>query len=432
MTRCYGWPVLTTACRVFAALLIGACTSDRAPAGKDTAVGGNSGVAGGPSGTGGAGGSNANSGGGAAGTLMSGGSGGAGNATGPDGGGGALGTDAGPGGTSVVAAGVRWVGRVDTTNVNQPKFAWSGTGFVAEVSGTAVSVKLDNGNAFFFQVIVDGNKGARLQATQGQQIYQVANGLANGAHTIEVYRETEGAYGTSQFLGVTEGTLMAPPPSPGRLIEFVGDSITAGYGNLGNEPHPNYTDPTPCTFSLDTESAYMSYGLVAARALKADASVLAMSGWGVYRDRLNGMTQVLPKVYSNTLGLAALPTWDFSIKPNAVVINLGTNDFAKGDPGSMFPAALGAFVDTIRTKYPSAWIFAVVGSMLGTTEHDQAKAYIQSVVSSHNGDAGKVSFVDLGIQDALKGTGCDWHPSTAEDQRMADVLVPVMKQKLGW
>jgi hypothetical protein len=70
--------------------------------------------------------------------------------------------------------------------------------------------------------------------------------------------------------------------------------------------------------------------------------------------------------------------------------------------------------------------------MLGNPPHDQAKAYIQSVVTSHGNDAGKIAFVDMGIQDVLKGTGCDFHPNAAEDQRMADVLVPAIQQKLGW
>jgi hypothetical protein len=53
-------------------------------------------------------------------------------------------------------------------------------------------------------------------------------------------------------------------------------------------------------------------------------------------------------------------------------------------------------------------------------------------VTARGGDAGKVAFVDLGSQDALQGTGCDWHPDVAEDQRMADTLAPVMRLKLGW
>ena len=242
----------------------------------------------------------------------------------------------------------------------------------------------------------------------------------------------ESGYGASQLLGITEGTLVAPPASPGRLIEFVGDSITAGYGNLGNEPHPDYGNPSPCTFSFDTESAYMSWGAVTARALLADASIVAASGWGVYRSRSGDMNEVLPKVYGNALGTSGAPLWDFRTKPQVVVINLGTNDFSPGDPGSAYTTALGNFVDTVRAKYPAAFIFCAVGTMYSTAQHAKALTYAQSVAAARGGDGGKVAVVDLGSQDALKGTGCDWHPSVAEDQRMADVLVPIVRQKLGW
>ena len=349
---------------------------------------------------------------------------------------GTTGGDGGADGTTVVAAGVRWMGRVDTTNPAAPRFAWSGTGFAAQFSGTSVGVDLQNEDAYFFQAVIDGQKGARFQVAKGRATQVVATGLAAGSHTLELYREIETYYGTSQFFGITQATLQPPPPSRGRLLEFVGDSISAGYGNLGSEPHvqepqTNVQSPILCPFSFATESAYMSYGAVAARALSADASIIAESGWGVYRDRTGGTDEVLPKVYDRIFGNDATPVWDFRTKPQAVVINLGTNDFAPGDPGNAFATALGAFVDTVRGRYPAAWIFCAVGTMLTNAEHAQALSYTQSVITARGGDAGKVAVVNLGVQDTTN-TGCDWHPSAAEHQRMADVLVPVLKQKLGW
>jgi len=353
-----------------------------------------------------------------------------------NGGAGGGGTDGGADGgaenVTVVAAGVRWIGRVDTSDLSAPRFAWTGTGFTARFSGTAVGVELGNDDAYFFQVVIDGNKAQRFQAAKGRAVRSLATGLASGSHTLELYRENEAGYGISQFFGITEATLETPPPALGRLIEFVGDSITAGYGNLGNEPHPNYANPSPCTFSFDTQSAYMSYGAVTARALGADASIVAVSGWGVYRSRTGDANEVLPKVYGGALGLSTPAAWDFRVKPQAVVINLGTNDFGPGDPGDAFAAALGTFVDTVRMRYPAAWIFCAVGTMYSAAQHAKALSYAQSVVFARGRDSGKVAVVDLGLQDALQGTGCDWHPSAAEDQRMADVLVPVMKQKLSW
>jgi lysophospholipase L1-like esterase len=334
--------------------------------------------------------------------------------------------------SGVVAAGVRWIGRVDAADASGPRFAWSGTGFAARFSGTSISVNLKNDDAYFFQAVIDGKKGERFRAVKGQAARTVATGLAAGTHTLEIYREIEASYGTSQFLGIGEATLLAPPPPAARQIEFIGDSITAGYGNLGNEPHPNHGNPSPCSFTFDTQSAYVSYGAVAARALGAEASIIAASGWGVYRSRTSDMDEVLPKVYANTLGMNGTPAWDFRVKPNAVVINLGANDFEPGDPGTAYTNALGAFADTVREKNPTAWIFLAVGPMYTTQQHGKARAYAQSIAGSRGGDASRIATVDLGSQDALLGTGCDWHPSAAEDQRMADVLVPVMKQKLGW
>jgi lysophospholipase L1-like esterase len=126
----------------------------------------------------------------------------------------------------------------------------------------------------------------------------------------------------------------------------VGDSITAGYGNLGT---------APCPYSVNTQSAYASYGMVISRMLNAEASVVAVTGWGLIRD-INGNTaNVLPKVYANTLGLSASPAWTFARKADAVIINLGTNDSNLGDPGTAFETGYVAFLKTVRSDNPNAW-----------------------------------------------------------------------------
>ena len=110
----------------------------------------------------------------------------------------------------------------------------------------------------FFQPVIDGSAGARFQVAAGPpQTVILGSGLATGDHTVELYRESEGMYGDSVFLGFADGTLKGAPPAPGRFIEIVGDSISAGYGNLGTEIHPPWDNT--CSFSLDTESAYQAY-----------------------------------------------------------------------------------------------------------------------------------------------------------------------------
>jgi lysophospholipase L1-like esterase len=213
----------------------------------------------------------------------------------------------------------------------------------------------------------------------------------------------------------------------GRLIEIVGDSISAGYGNLGNEVHPPWDNA--CTFSLDTESAYQAYGSMVGRALDAEVSIIARSGWGMYRDLAGNTANVLSSIYENTLGEQVSPRWDFAKKPDAVIVNLGTNDSGLGDPGQPYEDAYVAFLHTVRGHYPNASIFLTIGPMTSDPLLTQMRAHLDHVVTAMN-DA-NVTKVDIEVQDSTS-TGCDYHPNVAEDQKMADVLAAAIKTKLGW
>jgi hypothetical protein len=339
----------------------------------------------------------------------------------------------------VLAAGVRWFGRVDVSDPAKIKLAWSGTGFIGKLSGTDIAVKLktEGTGDIYFQPVIDGKPGTRFSVGATEQTVKIGSGLAAGEHQVELYRETEGkGFGYSVFLGFAQGTPAAPPPFSGRLIEVIGDSISAGFGNLGSEQHPGYgNDPNGgCEFTTETESAYLAYSHVAARAVNADASVLAGSGWGMYSDLGGDTKNVMPALFSNVLGEAATPVWSFAAKPQVVVINLGTNDAsAKNLTAAKFKPAYAAFVGKVREKYPDALILCAVGSMLGQAEHALALEFLGAIANDRKsaGDA-RVKVLDLGTQDALLGTGCAWHPNVAEDKRMADLLTKELRQSLGW
>lgn len=436
-----------------------ACSDDAADPNGLPTPGGGAASAGGPSGGGTVSGGNANAGAtatagastqaGTAGTQQTGGSGGgsAGSAMG-GGGAGQAGSATGGGGTGggsnggvapVVAAGVRWFGRVDVSDVKAIKLGWSGTGFVGSFTGATVSAKLrtEGGGDIYFQPVVDGKPGTRFSVAGAEKTYDLATNLAAGAHEVALYRETEGkGFGYSVFGGFAAGTPGTPPAFSGRLIEVIGDSITAGFGNLGVEQHPNGgQDPNGgCPFETKTESAYVAYAHVAARAVNADASVLAGSGWGMYSDNAGNVQNVMPALFSNTVGEQKAPVWPFTAKPQAVVINLGTNDSsAKNLTADKFKPAYATFLTTVRGKYPDALILCAVGSMMSGTERANAVKFINELVAdrSAQGDK-KVKLLDLGTQDVLQGTGCGWHPNAADDARMAGLLTTELKASLGW
>src|SRR5204862_618659 len=169
--------------------------------------------------------------GGGSGSAGRGGAGGNGGGAGRGGAGGAgrggAGGSAGAAGTSVAgleAAGVRLFGRADVSNPAQPRFSWSGTGFVARFSGTGLTARLNNTGPFIFKAVVDGTPKAPFTTTSGTTNYDLATGLSAGTHTVELYRQTEAGQGNSQLVSLTVaggGSLMPPPPGPGRLIEVV-------------------------------------------------------------------------------------------------------------------------------------------------------------------------------------------------------------------
>ena len=58
----------------------------------------------------------------------------------------------------------------------------------------------------------------------------------------------------------------------------------------------------------------------------------------MYRNYGGDMNNTLPMIYTRALTNDATPVWDFRTQPQAVIINLGTNDISnnKGDPGTPF------------------------------------------------------------------------------------------------
>ncbi len=340
------------------------------------------------------------------------------------------------GGTTVPGA-QRWVGRVDASNPSAVRFAWQGAGFVAAVTGSTVSVNLQTSGTptVFFQPVVDGLPGTRFEVPQGSvRTVTVASGLPAGTHVIELYRETEGMYGVSTFSGFAQGTVTGAPVASGRVVEVVGDSISAGYGNLGVEPHPNWVANPPCHWTAENSTWFGTYAAVAGRELGADVSTIARSGWGMYRDLSGNTGGVLSSVYENTVGTGDPTPWGFEPDASVVIINLGTNDIAQGDPGTPYETAYFNFVQDVRGKYPQAWIFLTIGSMLGGSELATINTHLANVVAAL-GDPKVVAF-DLGTQNmGANGeipTGCDWHPNVADHARMAAIIRARLQTHLGW
>lgn len=325
--------------------------------------------------------------------------------------------------------GLHWVGRVDQSDPADVRCAWSGCGVIARFQGTGVSVEL--GDRQQYTVVVDGFLTPKLSASPGTNV--VADDLGAGTHVLELYRRTEANQGESHFLGFDfgSGALLAPPPAPDRRLEVIGDSITCGYGNEGADQY--------CGFSADTENHYLTYGAIAARNLGAELSTIAWSGKGVvcnYGDDANSCVDPLPIYYDRTLPDREDSVWDFgSFQVDAVVVNLGTNDFSTDDDPSQaeFESAYEALLEAIRAAHPNAFILATIGPLLSGDDLTAVRGYIENAVTNRNhaGDDRILAF-ELNPTEGSEGYGCDWHPSLATHERMAEELTAELGTTLGW
>jgi lysophospholipase L1-like esterase len=340
-----------------------------------------------------------------------------------------------------VTPGVRFVGRMDTTTPTEPSFEWEGCGIEASFRGTQVSMTM-RGDATapnYFAVFVDGTEQPTLVVNGAAATsYPLATGLSAGTHHVLVFRRAESFQNATQFVSFdfgTGGDLLAPPAALTRRIEFIGDSITAGYGVECTNANTGFT--------AATENEYLAYGSITARDLNAEAHVIAWSGEGVYRnygsDPADG-GPLMPDYWLRTLPTLPTSTWDFSQwTPDAVVVNLGTNDFSTTPPADIdaqYQSHYLAFIQRIHTTYPSAHIFCALGPMLGDPQLSEARTAINAVIGAmQDGGLRTIELVEFPAQDCGAngdGCGCDYHPNKATQQGMATQLETAMSAAMGW
>ena len=109
------------------------------------------------------------------------------------------------------------------------EFRFSGTG----ASVTMQDVRLSS-HASRFGIWVDGVRMDTIQLEETERQYTLAENLPQGPHTIRLVKLTEPRFTLSNFKGLAvEGELLPRPEERARKLEFIGDSLTAGFGNLG-------------------------------------------------------------------------------------------------------------------------------------------------------------------------------------------------------
>jgi lysophospholipase L1-like esterase len=326
---------------------------------------------------------------------------------------------------------IQYWGRWDFRNA-------ASTGAVTVNTGSTIVIGFDGINAMLHFAVDQYTEAAPtlwLQIDDGEwRVIRPAEALKisdqdlpAGPHiarlVVKGFREWENRWekplvGSVVFRGITpaKGTsLNAPPARPKRLVEYLGDSITEGVLILpSGDPAGGKPDSWPEYSDGRRTWAYQS-----ALSVGAEPRIVGFGRLGL---TINGNGGVPPAIHSfpfiySGASIAALP------RPDAVVINMGTND--GGAPEEAFLSLYRRYLQVIRASYPGAWIICL--RPFNGAQEEAVRSAVRLC-----GDA-RIRYVDTTgwIQPDIHGSPKGGvHLNLAGNKTAADRLAPILGEIL--
>ncbi len=329
---------------------------------------------------------------------------------------------------------IQYVGRIVFDNPDSPLFTYPGTQIRAGFTGTSLKMIAKPHSGYYMAQIDNAEPFKVGFFSERDSIVNLATALPDGTHQVKLMYISEGYDMRPEFRGfiVDKGKSLAPAPAlPERRIEFIGNSITCGYGVEATEASAPYLD--------ETANHYYTYAARTARNLDAVHMTVARSGIGVYRnyngprkgDKINMNTE-----YTYTLLYDNKYEWDFSrFTPQVVCINLGTNDTSTtgADPDLLLKGYKDLY-SKVRSHYPDAKIVFLCGSMMrGEKDLPMAKKAMDTAMKdAHKAGDKEVYRFDFTPQDGDLGFGASWHPSYWQHEKMAGELTAYLRTLMQW
>ena len=339
---------------------------------------------------------------------------------------------------------IQYTGRISFTNPDRPAWNYPGVQIMAAFEGTSLRMMAKPRSGYFMAQIDQAEPFKVAFRGERDSVVTLATALPEGRHLVRLMYVIEGYEFFPEFWGfvLDEGRQLVPPPAlPSRKIEFIGNSITCGYGNEGLKKEEG--------FDYATENHYYSYASIVARNLQAQHWVVARSGIGAYRNyngpKTGNPESNMPIQYEYT-GYAWKPElrkeptflqekWDFSrYQPDVVCINLGTNDLSTPNYDlSLLKQGYQKLLKMVRQHNPKAKIVFLTGTMLYNQELQMAKQLLDEIANeAHKAGDKEVYRFDMNHIDGEAFLGNDWHPNVYQDEKMAGELTPYLRKLMNW
>lgn len=328
--------------------------------------------------------------------------------------------------------------------------AWSATGVEFIFEGKELAVTLLGGkvatddsvdNCFAkIAIYVDDVRVTTDLVRQEKKVYEIIKGDKVRKGKIRIMKLSEAPMSTIGIAPIETEGMIRPTEKKAHTIEFIGDSITCGYGvddlDLRN------------TFSTATEDVTKGYAYLTAKELGADAHFISCSGYGVlsgYTDNpaLQNTAELLPPYYEK-MGFSRdyfagdispqEVEWDFSrFKPELIVLNLGTNDNSYCQEiqkrWDEFILCYVDFIKMIRRNNPVAQLLCVYGVM-----EDRIAPSVEKAVETYKKQSRdeKIHFLRILPDDGSRGYAVDFHPAPATHMEASKIVVEKIKKLIKY
>lgn len=328
--------------------------------------------------------------------------------------------------------------------------ALSGTGIEFTFTGTKAELNIfgdsmvtDSTGIHYcrYAIYVNDKLVKDSQIKQSQQTITAFESDTEQTVTVRVVKLSESADSTMGIgkIKVTANGVIKPTAAKTHRIEIIGDSITCGYGvdDADNSHH----------FSTATEDFTKTYAYKTAKALDADYSTVAFSGYGIISGYTANGTQnknQLVSTYYDKMGYSYgninnslkinTVNWDFSkFVPDVIVINLGTNDnsYCNGDVKKQkkFVTGYVTFLKQVRKDNPKATILCTLGIM-GQNLYPSIQSAVKQYTKTTKDK--KISTLEFDQQLQSDGYCADWHPSAKTHTKAAKKLTSKIKKIMKW
>lgn len=324
----------------------------------------------------------------------------------------------------------------------------SGTGIAFSVKGTYAAVTLmgdDSTNGRVTEgparigIYMNGERIMDKVLQKPEETVTIFKGNEKRTAEIVILKLSECAMSTMGIREIETDGKIVPVPEKQRKIEFIGDSITCGFGVDMEDPET--------VFRTDTEDVTRAYAYKTARALQADYSMVSYSGYGIYSgysDTDSRSLEARVPLYYEKCGFSyAKPfgeleltdvIWDFKkFVPQLVVVNLGTNDdsYCRGlkEREDAYSKEYAEFLKVIRKNNPQAKMLCTLGLM-----GERLCPAMERAVELYRKETGdeNADYLFLREQREEDGRVSAYHPTEKSHEKAASALVEKIRIFMGW